>query len=213
MSKQPKSQSLVAARAALENLMGYDAFLEKLSPKDRLNVTRHIEACDAAGDPRHALLWRRLAGAMMTLAPHFAKTDGQQRIRFFVPDGPYRMQVFAMEDLRDGVLSVYLGDALDEAIASGLIAPQKGGGSIEPGQPIEYLLPEARESLAITRLSNDSHVAAAFYKDMLGWNRRALCIRLPVVASAAQAGAVELLAAMSLMRAGKPAAAPKARRA
>ena len=123
MSKQPRSQSLVAARAALENLLNYDAFLEKLSPKDRLNVTRHVEACEATGDPRHALLWRRLASALMTLAPHFAKTDGQQRIRFFVPDGQYRMQVFAMEDLRDGVISIYCGDALDEAIAAGLVAP------------------------------------------------------------------------------------------
>ena len=45
----------------------------------------------------------------MTLAPHFAKTDGQQRVRFFVPDGQYRMQVFAMEDLRDGVITIYCG--------------------------------------------------------------------------------------------------------
>ena len=202
MSKQTKSQSLVAARAALANLMGFDAFLEKLSPKDRLNVTRHIEACDLAGEPRHAQLWRRLASAMMTLAPHFAKTDGQQRVRFFVPDGPYRMQVFALEDLRDGVLSVYLGDALDEAIAAGLIAVQKSVASIEPGQPIEYLLPESHESLAIVRLSNDSHVPAAFYKDMLGWNRRAAHITLPVMASDAQADAAEKLLIMGAKKAG-----------
>lgn len=218
MSKQPRSQSLVAARAALENLLSYEAFLEKLSPKDRLNVTRHVEACEATGDPRHALLWRRLASALMTLAPHFAKTDGQQRIRFFVPDGQYRMQVFAIEDLRDGVITIYCGDALDEAIAAGLVAPHKpSGAEVEPGQPLDYLLPESHESIAILRLSNESHVPAIFYKDMMGWNRKALCIRVPAGASATQAAAVELLAALSLVRAGKPPAAattpaPKARR-
>ena len=51
MSKQPRSQLLVAAKASLQNPMNFDAFLEKLSPKDRLNVTRHVEACEATGDP------------------------------------------------------------------------------------------------------------------------------------------------------------------
>jgi hypothetical protein len=219
MSKQPRSQLLVAAKAALQNPLNYEAFLEKLSPKDRLNVTRHVEACEATGDPRHAQLWRRIAGGLMTLAPHFAKTDGQQRVRFFVPDGQYRMQVFAMEDLRDGVLSIYCGDALDEAIAAGVVAVQKTPMPVEPGQPTEYLLPESHESLAILRLSNDSHVPAMFYKDMMGWNRKALCIRVAAGASDSQADAVELLAALSLVRAGKPAAAaaatapaPKSRR-
>jgi hypothetical protein len=196
-----------AARASLQPMLGYEAFLEKLSPKDRLNITRHIEACEATGDPRHAVLWRKLAGALMTLAPHFAKTDGQQRIRFFVRDGQYRMQVFAMEDLRDGVISVYCGDALDEAIAAGLLAVQKAAVPVEPGQHTEYLLPESHEHLAVLRLSNDTHVPAMFYKDMMGWNRKALCIRVTASASPAQAEAVQLLAALSLVRAGKPAAA------
>jgi hypothetical protein len=186
MSKQPRSQLLVAARAALQNPLNYEAFLEKLSPKDRLNVTRHA--------------------------------DGQQRVRFFVPDGQYRMQVFALEDLRDGVLSIYCGDALDEAIAAGVVVVQKAAGPVEAGQPTEYLLPDSHESLAILRLSNESHVPAMFYKDMMGWNRKALCIRVAASASDTQADAVDLLAALSLVRAGKPpaaaapAAAPKSRR-
>jgi hypothetical protein len=218
MSKQPRSQLLVAARAALQNPLNYEAFLEKLSPKDRLNVTRHVEACEATGDPRHAQLWKRIASGLMTLAPHFAKTDGQQRVRFFVPDGQYRMQVFALEDLRDGVLSIYCGDALDEAIAAGVVVVQKAAGPVEAGQPTEYLLPDSHESLAILRLSNESHVPAMFYKDMMGWNRKALCIRVAASASDTQADAVDLLAALSLVRAGKPpaaaapAAAPKSRR-
>ena len=92
------------------------------------------------------------------------------------------------------------GDALDEAIASGVVAVQKTTMPVEPGQPTEYLLPESHESLAILRLSNDSHVPAMFYKDMMGWNRKALCIRVAAGASDSQADAVELLAALSLVR-------------
>jgi hypothetical protein len=208
MSKSMRPSLLAAARAALSDPIGFDDFLEKLSPKDRLNVTRHLEACEAA-DPRHAPLWRRLAAALMTLAPHFAKTDGQQRVRYFVPDGPYRMQVFAMEDLRDGIITVYCGDAFDEAVAAGVVAPRRGAPVPEEGQPLECVLPDSNEPLLVTRLSNESHVAAPFYKDMMGWNRRALSIRLAVTSSANQAEAVELMCALSLVRSGKPAAQPR----
>ena len=52
--------------------------------------------------------------------------------------------------------------------------------------------------MAIDRLDGKTENAAAFFKDMLGWNRRALRVLLPVSASASQISAVESLCAMSV---------------
>ena len=63
----------------------------------------------------------------MTLAPHAVKLNSQQSAQFYVPDGKYRMQVFALEDLRDGNVNVYCGDVLKDALAAGVLtAPKKG---------------------------------------------------------------------------------------
>ena len=48
---------------------------------------------------------------MMTMASHSAKANGQQSMQFYIQDGKYRMQIFALEDLRDGTVHVYAADA------------------------------------------------------------------------------------------------------
>src|SRR5687767_4099699 len=88
----------------------YEGFLAKLGAKDRLNVERHIAALEADRDPSHARNWKRLATSLMTLAGFAAKTNGQQTVQYFIADGKYRMQVFAIQDLRDGVMTIYSGD-------------------------------------------------------------------------------------------------------
>ena len=40
---------------------------------------------------------------------------------FFVPDGKYRMQMFALEDQSDGQIAVYLPDVLNEAIKAKIL--------------------------------------------------------------------------------------------
>src|SRR4029077_17403184 len=102
--------------------MDYDAFLAKLTPKDRLNVERHIAAVEEQSTRVHAKIWKRLAATMMTLASHSAKANGQQSMQFYIQDGKYRMQIFAMEDLRDGKIHVYATDAIDEALKAGVLA-------------------------------------------------------------------------------------------
>src|SRR5439155_689494 len=65
----------------------------------------------------------RLACTMMTLAPHAAKLVGRETLQVYVADGPkYRMQVFALEDLQDGNMTVYCPDVLDEAVKAGLLS-------------------------------------------------------------------------------------------
>src|ERR671914_2468396 len=79
-----------------------DTFFTGLSAKDRSNIEKHLATCDAEARPEHGKLWRRLALALRRLAPLPVQTVGQHSVQFFVPDGKYRMQVFAMEDARDG---------------------------------------------------------------------------------------------------------------
>src|SRR5690242_6527896 len=103
--------------------ISFETFLSKLSAKDRLNVERHATALDEDSDPNRAKVWKSLACTLVALAPQSPKAGGQQNLQYFVPDGPsgkYRMQVFALQDLRDGKILIYTGgEALAAAVASG----------------------------------------------------------------------------------------------
>jgi hypothetical protein len=120
---------------------------------------------------------------------------------FYVVDGRYRMQVFALEDMRNETLGVYCGDVLHAAIACGILGRHISGS--------QYQLADCHESLAITRLDGSTINPQPFFKDMVGWNRRALHIALPVAATAAQVRAVEQLCELSAQRWRALAAAPR----
>jgi hypothetical protein len=121
---------------------------------------------------------------MMSMAPHSAKANGQQSMQFYIQDGKYRMQIFALEDLRDGSVHVYAADAIEEATKGGLFAKAKAG-----DEPNELRLTGSTDTLNVERLDGKVSNPAPFYKDMLGWNRRAIHITLPNTASDAQADA------------------------
>jgi hypothetical protein len=175
----------------------YEGFLAKLTPKDRLNIERHIAAVEEASTKAHAKLWKRLATAMMSMAPHSAKANGQQSMQFYIQDGKYRMQIFALEDLRDGSIHVYVTDAVDEATKAGVFGKSKPS-----DEPNELKLPGSNDTLNVERLDGKVSNPAPFYKDMLGWNRRAAHITLPVMASDAQADAAEKLLVLGAKKAG-----------
>jgi hypothetical protein len=178
-------------------VIDYDGFLAKLTPKDRLNIERHIAAVEEASTKGHAKLWKRLATAMMGMAPHSAKANGQQSMQFYIQDGKYRMQIFALEDLRDGTIHAYAADAVDEATKAGVFAKAKAG-----DEPNELRLPGSTDTLNVERLDGKVSNPAPFYKDMLGWNRRAVHIALPVMASDAQADAACKLLVFGAKKAG-----------
>jgi hypothetical protein len=175
----------------------YEGFLAKLTPKDRLNIERHIAAIEELSTRNHAKLWKRLATAMMSMAPHSAKANGQQSMQFYIQDGKYRMQIFAIEDLRDGTIHVYAADAIDEATKAGMFTKAKPG-----DEPNELRLAGSTDTLNVERLDGKVSNPAPFYKDMLGWNRRAVHISLPVMASDAQAEAAHKLLVMGAKKAG-----------
>jgi hypothetical protein len=165
-----------------------------------------VAVLEAEPDPTRAPLWRRLACALMTLAPHAAKFVGRQTVQFYVADGKYRKQVFALEDLQDGHLTVYCPDVLGEALESGLLAP-----SPQTGQHL-YLTRPAGDPLRVEPLDGDSLNPGAHFKDMTGWNRKALRLTLPPAASAAQVEAVELLCALAARRFAAPSTASTTQR-
>lgn len=171
-----------------------DDFLGKLAARDRQNVDRHLAAADAEPEGDHAKLWRRMARALFTLSPHAITTIGQQALLFFIADGKYRMQVFAMEDPRDGRLLVYTGDVTKEAIKQGILAaPPKGDASAG-----YVVAADKAQRLIIEQLdANNTPNPHPWYKNMLGWGRKALRVTLPVKATAEQIAATEALCAIT----------------
>jgi hypothetical protein len=208
MPKNEKT-TLEVALKALASTVDYDTLLAKVGQRDRTNIDRHVAACEA--DPHHAKIWRRLICTLNTLAPLAINTIGQQAVQFFVADGKYRMQVFALEDQRDGKLLIYLPDALDTAIRSGVLAAPKRR---VDGEPAQFELGSKKvESLTIELLNaTNTPNPAAHVKHMIGWNRKALRVTLTTTATPAQIAAVETLCALAAQKwHAQPAIAPVAR--
>ena len=185
------TRTLDTVRASLSQPLSFREFLAKLSPKDRASAERRVDVLEAVPDHSRAHLWRRLACSLMTLAPFAAKLVGKQTLQVYVADGKYRMQVFALEDLQDGNFTVYCPDVLEEAAQAGLLAP-------DPlSRPDLYLIEPSKEQLLIKQLDSKSVNPAPHYKDMTGWNRKAMRITLPPSPSPAQIEAAELLCALA----------------
>jgi hypothetical protein len=187
--------NLAAARAVLSQPMAFDAFLAKLPNKDRISAEKRVAALEAAQpDGGRGRLWRRLACSLMTLAPHAAKLVGRQTVQFYVADGKYRKQVFALEDLQDGNMTLYCPDALNAAIETGLLSPPPHS----DGEEVQlYLVQGTGEPLQVEALDGNSLNPGAHFKDLTGWNRKALRITLPPSPSPAQVEAAELLCAIA----------------
>ena len=191
----PKAAAATVTGAAISPI-DYAGFLVKLGTKDRLNVERHVAACDAEPDESHSKNYRRLLTVLGGLAPHAAKTHGQQAIQFYIPDGKYRMQVFALADQRDGVISVYCEDVLDPILKAGELTGPFEVADVNNS----YRVRDMVDSVKIDRLDGKTANPSPFYKDMLGWNRRALRITIPATATAEQVRVVERLASIAAVK-------------
>ena len=177
---------------------GFDGFVARLGDRDRLNVTRHLTACETDGQAGHAVLWRRVVGILGDLSPHAAKMSGMRAIQFFAADGKHRKQMFALEDARDGVLLVYAPDVLRGALAAKTIALNGDDDAAARhydicGKPGERLLIESLTAAGTT-------FAPDFYRHMLGWNRTAIRFTLPIAATPAQIEAMQQLCSLAVHR-------------
>jgi hypothetical protein len=182
-----------------------DELLSKLRAVERTAVMNHLAACRAESDPQRGTLWERLLCALLTLAPKLPRFGSRACAQFFIPDGRYKLQVFALKDSGRGEFHVYCCDALRAARAVGLIGQAAsaivgvagaetlrcGGGG---GGPVTL----GASALAIEMLDGGKvSEPEAHLRPMLGWGRRVMHVTLPVSASEAQIAAVESLCALS----------------
>jgi hypothetical protein len=192
--------NLTSVRKTLEKPVDFATWAAALGSRDRVNVERHLAAVEAlAGGVEHAKNWRRLAQTLATLAPFAATTTGQQAVSFFQADGKYRMQVFALEDNRDGKISAYCVDVLDSALEAKLLEkPSLESPTMHPivdgGGKTLFL-----EQLSAANTPNPS----SYYKHMLGWNRKALRVTVPADTGEIELKAMELVLALAAGVAGK----------
>ena len=158
--------------------------------RDRASIEKHLAACDREETRGHAVLWRRLATKLGSLVSLPIQTAGANALLFFTPDGKYRMQVFALEDRGDGVLTIYMPDVLTDAVKAKILA-KTGGTFAVAGSKDDKL---ALESLdAANTIDPPQHV-----KNLIGWNRKALRISLPTATpDSTQVQATEALCSLA----------------
>lgn len=157
------------------NGTAFDAVLAKTGAKDRTHIQRHLATADAEPEGAHAALWRRLAEMLANLAPLPVTATGHTAVMFFVPDGKYRMQAFALEDQSDGRVTVYLPDVLADAIKKKIL--KKGS------EPTEFaIVGSLRSTLRAEALdAQNTPEPPVHVKNMLGWNRKSLRVTLPIL--------------------------------
>jgi hypothetical protein len=193
----PKSEPVEPSPIA--EVFTFESILAKLPAKDRVKAEKSIAANAALDAPRVAL-WKRLAEKLMNLSGHSVKISGPAAMQFFVADGNYRKQVFALDDQPGIGAQVYCADLLDEAIADKIVKPPEKKGTNT------YIVPGTTELLAIDRLVGTGPAEhPVFFKDMLSWNRKAIRISLPADASEILVKVTETLCARST-KAVKPKA-------
>lgn len=179
----------------------YEALLARLGPRDRQAVERHVAVCEGESDSGHAVLWKRLACLLGGLAPKALQTAGQKAVQFFVADGKYRRQAFALEDPRDGTVAIYAPDVLGAAIASGVLRGPAGKGA--DANVYEACEEGPGVTLDIQSLTAANSAGAPdYYRHMVGWGRAVLKVTLPTSAGAGQLRAVKALCAMAARQVG-----------
>jgi len=190
-----KSEQVAGAESGPQEFT-FEAFLAKLGTRDKLNVERVLATAEAA-NKRHAELWKKLATSLFALSPHAVQTSGQQAVRFFLQDGKYRLQCFALEDQQDGKICVYITDILAAAVKKKLVVEDDEAET--EGDIVVYHLPKNEDArIGIESLNaGNSGNAPEHYKHMLGWNRRALRLTIPHDATDAQMGVIVSLCALA----------------
>ena len=178
----------VAAAPTREPEADLETFLARAGAKERAKIEKHLTTRETETGPAFSKLWRRVAAVLGGLAPLPAQTMGNLAVLFFIPDGKYRMQVFAMEDAGDGVLSVYLPDVMATAQKKKVLLKEK-----EPGK---YSIGGAATQVLHVELLDASNTPSPHphVKNLIGWNRKAIrVILLPAEAEGPQVGSLEAL--------------------
>ena len=188
---QPEANILMPSQpvlAPLVHAISFEEVIARLPARERGAVQRHEAACEEV-DPAHAELWRHMVCRLATCAPHAIRALGQHTLQFFIADGKYRQQVFALDDHRDSKLVIYGPDVVEAALREGVLLPPP-----DATEPRAHAFPNGRGALYLERVdSTNTTNPDASFKFMLGWNRRALRMTLLSTASPQQIEAAERL--------------------
>jgi hypothetical protein len=167
----------------------FETLVAKLSAKDRHCVDRQIAARESSPIFGLGDRWRHLATTLLNLAPSMVKLSGLHTMQFYIADGKYRKQVFALHALPDSAIAICVPDILADAMKFGLLrAPRTPAENDDDGNL--YRIGKTEETLNVDIVSGTTLDPQIFYKDMTGWNRRALCITLLGESTPAQVRAV-----------------------
>ncbi|HUO10686.1 MAG TPA: hypothetical protein VM008_20465 [Phycisphaerae bacterium] len=182
MSQRTKSDVSKWSREAEGN---YETFLTRLGQKAHAMVENLTDAAAADAAQGYGKSWKRIAGMLGQMAPVGIESVGRAALKFHIPDGKYRQQVFALEE-SEGMINVYLPDVSAAAVSRGIISGQDKDGQT-------YLIGEGPNKIVLELITSDRQEVPAFCKAMLGWGRKALKVTLSPVADAMQLRAVEQL--------------------
>jgi hypothetical protein len=190
--------SLAKGAGGSSKEMSFEDLVAKLAAKDRHCVDRQIAARETSPIFGLADRWRRLAGLLLGLAPGLVKLSGLHTMQFYIADGKYRKQVFALHALPESAIAVCIPDILNDAIKLGMLAPKTPHQTTPKTTPATkddesnlYRIGKTDQTLTVDIVSGTTLDPQIFYKDMTGWNRRALCITLAGDSNQAQIRAVE----------------------
>lgn len=170
--------------------ISYETLLSRLTDKDRGTLERQIASYDAKAGHKPARRWRQLACLLMTLAPLPGKITSGHTMRFYIPDGKYRKQVYALQGMPDGTIVVYAPDVVEQAIGARHLRAVTG-------VPNRYRLPAFPQTLEIDALDGKTPNPDPVFKDMTGWNRKAIRMTLSPTATDEQLAAVEHLCTLA----------------
>ena len=209
-------ESFGAVATDATETVDYESFLARLGVRDRQTIERHVAACETEATGEHARLWRRLACLLASLASQpgadtrakdgrtsrqfGVQTAGQKAVQFFAPDGKYRRQIFALEDLRDGAIVVYTVDALDAALRAGAL---RGPIRKEDGVAVyEVCGCDGNATVTIEPITA-ANVGSApdYYRHMVGWNRTALKVSMQITGDEGRLRALNVLYSLAARQA------------
>lgn len=183
--------TLDRARKLADATIDADAILAKLGARGQSALAKRLEKYDQT-HPARAQAYRKLAALMGALAPARPRALGRA-IQFFIPDGPYFLQVFSLDDGTDGTLTVCCEDLLSVATKAGLFAAKAG-------QPRQFAVSGTTQTLLIDQIDSKTENPPVHCKSMTGWNRKAMNIMLPESPTREQVNAVAVMCALTALR-------------
>ncbi|GEM_PF-720729 len=180
----------------------YEAFLSRLGRKALASVEKHVEFCSGESALGYGRIWKRFACLLSRLAPHLIEATGQQTVKFYIPDGKYRVQVFTLQDSRKGIIQIFLPDIVSLALSRKLIKPGNSTTHI-------YDIPgDAGTHVELEPLNAETKDLPDCCRPMLGWGRRAIRTSVDVTADEKQIHAVERLCELAAEAFPEPLANP-----